>query len=186
MKLVDFAYLLNLNFILMSAAIKVFTSLVIMFSSQLLHSQECEDIVVTDKFTKDKGAVFYLEKVGGLTTTVTFDQRASYPSLIMIRLDAGNFRGDNSRSAKYFTKKVGVMMYFIFEDGTTKYISQDQSIAFGTSISINKTDEIVTFLRNKRITDIRVIINEIDIKIDYVLPERSKNYFQKLLTCMNW
>jgi|GEM_PF-6097654 len=149
-------------------------------------SQNCDAIITTDKFTKDKGAIFYLEKPGGLTTTLDFDVRADYPDFLQIQLHAGTSRGDNSRTAKYFTKKIGVMMYFIFDDGTTKSISQDYSVAFGTSISIDKTDDIVEYLKNHSITDIRVIINEVDIKVDYRLTSDSKTFFQRLMRCIGW
>lgn len=128
----------------------VFLLLLGLILSKITLSQNCDNIVVTDKFTKNKGAVFYLEKYGDLTTTITFDQKADYPSEIGLYLQAGNFKGDNSRSAKYFAQKVSIMMYFIFEDGATKYISQDHSVAFGTSIFISKTDDIVYYLRIKK------------------------------------
>lgn len=164
----------------------IFSFLITFFTFiNVAFSQNCENIVI-DKFTKDKGAVFYLEKYGEVTTTLTFKQRADYPSLIRIDLDAGNFRGDNSRSSKYVVKKISVMMYFIFEDGTTKYISQDQSVAYGTSIFVSNSDDIVSYLKSKNITDIRIIINQVDIQVDYQLPASSRNFFKKLLVCMGW
>jgi hypothetical protein len=175
-------------------------TVILFFLTTCAFSQNCDEITSEDKFTKDKEARFLLDGIKDLKPYVMLNIRVDgrYPkSGFRIECNAGTGEEDKLGTKDYMSKTLKyagreentIMLYFLFEDGKSIYLISSKNVAYSNGVFFDTKEnaELLTYFKSKKVTDIRLVFN--DIQADYTLPTSSKynqEYFKKLVDCLGW
>lgn len=175
----------------------------LLFTTLNSFSQNCNDIFLEDKFSKDKEADFFLPGIAGYTPFIHLKFEVSgdksySDEQISIVLYAGTGKKDLLGMPDYMSlteikERGDLLLYFLFEDGKSFYISNNKRYSYPSSIELNKkaNAELISYFKSKRVTDLRFVLNS--VHGDYRIPLVNKDdlnsnqyFFMNLIKCLNW